>query len=110
MTVSDTGVVDFIGIDNATGGCILTISDHLPWDDEDHLRLLQEKFNTYLRFVESGELFETYPQAEGKPISISVAMKFSPSGAALNFLEEARKLVAEAGFSLAWSRIEGNDG
>jgi hypothetical protein len=110
MTVTDTGVVDFVSIDNATGECVLTISDHLPWDEKDHLYLLQEKLNAYLRFLESGEVFGTYPQAQGKSIRISIAMKFSPTDAAVGFLEKARQLIREAGFKLAWRTIDESSG
>ena len=62
MTIDQTGVVDFIGIDTA-GNVRLTISDHLEWDvnTKEHLFQLQEKLNCYLAFVESGEILETYP-------------------------------------------------
>ena len=55
MSVEDDTVVDIIGIEKATGQVVLTISDHLAWDD-DHLRLLERKIATYINFVESGQL------------------------------------------------------
>jgi hypothetical protein len=51
MTIEQIQVVDFIGID-AIGRAILTISDHLSWDDvKAHFFTLQEKLNAYLRFI-----------------------------------------------------------
>jgi hypothetical protein len=42
MTVEQIEVVDFVGID-PRGRTVLTISDHLPWDDiKSHLLTLQE--------------------------------------------------------------------
>lgn len=38
MTVEQSKIIDFIGIDEENY-CILTISDHLEWDDE-HLLIL----------------------------------------------------------------------
>lgn len=46
MSIEDQDSVDVIGV-NESGIVVLTISDHLKWDD-DHLYLLQEKINTYL--------------------------------------------------------------
>jgi hypothetical protein len=42
MSIEQTDVVDFVGIDKKSGDALLTISDHLAWDqDEDeHLLLL----------------------------------------------------------------------
>lgn len=35
------------------------VCDHIDGSDEDaHLSLLQDKLNTYLAFIESGEVFE----------------------------------------------------
>ena len=63
MSIEGQGSVDAIGIDQE-GIVVLTISAHLEWDDG-HLFLLQEKINTYLAFLESGEVFETYPDSKG---------------------------------------------
>ena len=77
MSIDQTNVVDAIGVDNATGDVVLTIADHLEWtgSDNEHLLLLQEKLNTYLSFVESGELLEAYPDAKGRTVLIDVVCK-----------------------------------
>jgi hypothetical protein len=54
MTIEDARIVDFIGVDPVTGHVVLTITDHLPWDSDEHVLLLQDKLNRYLAFVESG--------------------------------------------------------
>ena len=45
MTIHDPDKIDAIGLEgNSTA--VLTISDHLDWDDENsHLEVLQEKIN-----------------------------------------------------------------
>lgn len=79
MTVENTKLVDFISIENETGYVVLTISDHLDWSNElEHLYSLQEKINAYLAFIESGEILEKYPDAEGKVRLIQVMAKFTP--------------------------------
>lgn len=63
---------------------MLTISDHLDWDNEQgHLRTLQEKLNLYLAFIESGELLVKYPQAAGRHRRIDVVFRVQPAGEAL---------------------------
>lgn len=49
MSVDNPNVIDFIS-EQDDDKVVLTISDHLEWDDEDnnHLYLLQEKVNAYL--------------------------------------------------------------
>jgi hypothetical protein len=99
MSIDQANVVDFIGIEGSS--VVLTISDHLGWDDEDeHLLALQEKINAYLRFVESGEILDTYPQAAGKTPVINVVMHVPPSPGGSEFLDRIRSILTDAGFKL----------
>lgn len=101
MAVDNTKTIDLIGIDNKTGIVILTISDHLDWKETDtHLILLQDKINCYLRFIESGEIYETYPEAKNKNITIQIVKKHSLPIEGENFFTIVKKIVNEAGFGL----------
>ena len=99
MTVENTGTVDAVGTDKETGEVRLSIIDHLPWDTE-HLRLLQEKINMYLGFIESGEIYASYPNAKGRPLVIDVYTRFRPTVEAERFLRQAEGVVANYGASL----------
>ena len=96
MSIKDQNSVDVIGV-NENGIVVLTISDHLEWDDE-HLYLLQEKINTYLAFIESGEVYVTYPNSKGKEFKINVVCKYEPSLAAMEFLSRCTTVINQAGF------------
>ena len=98
MSVDQTNVVDIIG-KTPTGEITLTISDHLDWTETaDHLLTLQEKLNTYLRFLESGEVYERYPDALGRVLIINVVFKFAPNLEARSFLTKAKSIIEGAGF------------
>ena len=99
MGVEQAAVIDFIGIDKMSGAVHLTITDSLEWG-ADHLRLLQEKLNAYLAFVESGELYSVYPGAAGRPVVLDVRLRYRPDADATLFLERAAALIAGAGLSL----------
>jgi hypothetical protein len=46
---------------------VLVITDHLVWGDKgDNLQLLQDKLNTYVAFIENGEIYTEVPRALGK--------------------------------------------
>jgi hypothetical protein len=98
MAVDQCDVVDFV---HETGGgeIWLTISDHLPWDEGflEHLFVLQEKLNTYLRFIESGELIQRYPEAMGRRVVINLGCQFPPSDSAQRFIDYASTIITEAG-------------
>lgn len=62
MSIDQSDVIDFIST-TPEGKGVLTITDHLSWDMDFHLELLQDKINRYLQFIESGQIYEEYPQA-----------------------------------------------
>ena len=101
MSIEQTDLIDIISIDRLTGETILTISDHLDWSDsEAHLLLLQNKLNRYLAFVESGEIFRSYPKAKDRPIVFTVVFKFRPNEEGRAFLDKVRPIVESAGITL----------
>ncbi|GAB2915211.1 hypothetical protein GCM10027093_62270 [Paraburkholderia jirisanensis] len=67
MSILDTNVIDVVGIDTPNGIVRSAISDHLGWDEaeHDHLVLLQDKINTYLVYLESGQVYENNPNSKG---------------------------------------------
>ncbi|MEZ5692011.1 MAG: DUF6572 domain-containing protein [Rickettsiales bacterium] len=98
MSIEDTSIVDFIGLDEQKN-VRLTISDHLSWGDEQHLFLLQEKVNCYISFIESGEILEKYPESMNKRVIIDLVCKFSPSTEDIEFIKKIAEIVKPiAGF------------
>ena len=62
MTIEQSDKIDIIGQNKKEGYIALTISDHLEWDsNNEKLLILQAKINSYLSFVESGQLLDEYP-------------------------------------------------
>lgn len=108
MTVAQTGVVDWMGIEKLTGHVGLTIVDDLDWSDEhSHLLLLQEKLNTYLTFIESGEVFERLFEETGLEIlgdtavKVTILAKFELTTRSRAFLDHATEAFMTAGLSLS---------
>lgn len=107
MSIEQQSTIDFASIDKASGELWLTISDHLPWADDEsaHLILLQDKLNAYLRFTESGEVFKKMPEARGRRIVINLVGKFPLSQTASFFFENAKVAVKAAGLRLQFSLL-----
>jgi hypothetical protein len=99
MSVTDTNVVDAIGTPPDTDLVVLSISDHLGWGEEagEHLMLLQSKINTYLRFIESGEIYTSFPSSKGKSIAVRVYLKYEPDDMGRNFLSKAEEVLRGGG-------------
>ena len=104
MAVDDLDSIDIVSTVPATGEVVLTISDHLRWDDEnEHLLILQKKINCYLAFIESGQLVEDYPNADpNTPIRIKVVCKYEPSADGGRFLKMVRDKIEVSGWKFSW--------
>lgn len=106
MSVEDKNVIDIIGIDKA-GKVILTISDHLKWDDKnEHLLILQEKINAYLAAIEEGDLYEKYPNARDRDIVIRLVLLYNPNRDGYSFLDRAKDMLNKEGYEFQFSRIK----
>jgi len=98
MSIKDSNTVDFISID-LNGNAVLTIADDLEWDEKnEHLLLLQEKLNVYLAFIESGEIYEQFPQASNREIGIAIVAKYHPTEIARTFLQRIKDALKDAGY------------
>lgn len=110
MSVEDADTIDFVGIERGTGTVVLTISDHLDWSNDDvHVAILQTKINTYLSFIESGEIYDSYPDSRGRAVRIDLVLRDSPSIAGAQFLEQVQEIVRGAGFELAVCRVASSE-
>lgn len=103
MSVLETNQIDLIATRPESDLVKLVITDHLDWSDLDtHCRLLQDKFNTYLEFIESGQLTQVEtPKIPLHPdVRIVLAMKHEPTVGANQFLAQARAFLAGVGLNL----------
>jgi hypothetical protein len=104
MGVQDTNEVDIIAINKDTDICTLTIIDSLEWEnEEEHLFLLQEKINIYLSFIESGEIYSTYPASKGQKFEINIRFRVSIPERCEQFLQQVSNIISDAGFILTHS-------
>jgi hypothetical protein len=107
MTIEDADTVDLIGTEKGDGAAVLVISDHLDWNDtERHLKLLQEKINAYLAFIESGEMYDRHPSARGAKIVIKVVGAHALAAEGIRFFQSARPVLEQAGVDLRFSRLD----
>ena len=102
MTIEEVDKIDRLAFNRENGDVFLIISDHLAWDENEgeHLLALQAKLNTYLEFVESGQLYAKYPRAIGKKIIFYVVGKFPLSDEASKLYRLAGKAIQDYGYSL----------
>ena len=111
MSINEFEKVDFIALDDKTDEVFLYITDHFSWDlnFSEHIYQLQEKINSYLSFIESGELEKKYPMAINKMPVIKIISKFPmPEDELIDkFINKAISIVQWAGFDLRFELFNG---
>ncbi|HEV7856342.1 MAG TPA: DUF6572 domain-containing protein [Herminiimonas sp.] len=102
--VASAQFADAVSLDLASGECKLTIFEYLPWDRA-HLGALQGKINDCLQFIESGEIYASYPQSQERDFVIDVRSIYAPDDGAQNFLSTAQQVLDEAGYLLRFGPL-----
>lgn len=98
MSIIETNKIDAIGTDKTSGEVILTITDHLDWSDEiSHLELLQEKLNSYIEFIEGGQIDEDYPNSKGKKLVIEIVTQYDYTEEGRTFLQNVKPIIESIG-------------
>ena len=101
MSVENSRIIDYISSNE--NSIVLTISDHLEWDDQnEHIYILQEKINAYLMAIESGQLNRLFPSLNDKEVIISVMLKYKPNENGLVFLNNINKVLTNAGYCFSY--------
>jgi hypothetical protein len=107
MSLANSTTVDAIGIDRTSGAAILTIADSWNWADENsHLLALQEKINTYFAFIESGEVFASYPKAANRKMIIEIVGRYPLPESARLFLRRASECAKQLQVEVRFRRVE----
>jgi hypothetical protein len=105
MSIEDP-IIDFVSIDK-NQSVVLTISDHLEWDDEnEHLLLLQNKINNYIASIENGSFYENYPKGKDRSIVIEIVAKQFPNKKGKIFLKQTKTILESAGLGFSFSIID----
>jgi hypothetical protein len=105
--MENTGVLDAIAHDPHSDKVLLAMYEARPWlGAQEQLFQLQEKLNAYVSFILDGEMRESYPELDGKPVEIQVRTVYEPSGQALEFIDLARNQLELQGIGLEVVRID----
>jgi hypothetical protein len=88
--------IDAISLDRPEKTVTMTIFDAWDWLDEDrHLLAMQTKVNSYFDFIQSGQIFESYPKAVGKQLLIDVVTQYPIPAKAVELLRRADALATK---------------
>ncbi|MEY2304844.1 hypothetical protein COK52_25095 [Bacillus thuringiensis] len=103
MGLRELDEIDFMGYDKDEKIAYLIITDEEDWKDEDgHISLLIEKIHTCMAFVESGEVFERYPETKEYNFVIRIYAKYRYTEYGEEFLGKAEEIVMKTGYGFQY--------
>lgn len=109
MSIMETTKIDVVAVKPGSTMVKLVIADHLGWDDlKAHSLLLQDKINTYLEFVASGQLQQMkVPTIPDSPeIRITLSLRHSPTPDAKEFLAQVERFLKGSGMSFEIDQMQ----
>jgi hypothetical protein len=108
MPLDKPDIVDAVGIEKGSDFVALTIADSWDWREEQaHLLALQAKLNAYFSFVESGQIWDSYPDAVGRQVVIDVIGKFPLPQCEIDLLTRASDACAALGIRIRYRHYPG---
>jgi hypothetical protein len=102
LAIDKVDKIDSVWLAKDGSEVMVAVFDHLPWESntEEHLLLLQEKLDTYLAFIESGQLIRMCPRAKTAPVAVEVAGLYDLSKDAKDFYAKAKRYSRKVGAEL----------
>jgi hypothetical protein len=106
MAIDNTNVIDGIAIDKNRKALCLLLIDHFAWNrnntlnEHDHLILLQEKINAYIRYLETKQFEEQYPEEEIVMAIIEIHFKYDITENCENFLNVVQNEIGQYGIKI----------
>jgi len=109
VSVLDPTTIDVVGEDRTTGVIVLSIADHLSWDDiNGHFALLEAKVRAYVGFVEGGESLEQYARAANQPVEVRVVAKHSLPAAVVPLVTALQQATERRGIRFTHVVLHGD--
>lgn len=109
MSILEPKKIDIVAVKPDSTVVKLVIADHLSWDDlKAHSLLLQDKINTYLEFVMSGQLQQLKePKIPDSPeIRVTLSLQHSPTPEAKEFLAQVERFLKGSGLGFEIDQMQ----
>lgn len=106
MTIENPNTVDGLGISKLDGKVVMTISDHLDWNDlQAHIKILASKLEAYIAFSSSGDLEQTIIDARNREKRIELIHEYPPTPKAVEYLTSISDQLDSIGMEFTYSSL-----
>lgn len=104
------GRIDMVALDKATNTAVLSLTETREWSVQNgNLYDLQEKLNSYIAYVEEGQMLRDYPATAGKQIELRLHTVHALSAEAKEFISSVqRDVLSKRGIKLTTHSLPRN--
>ncbi len=108
MSIGQTDVIDAMAANGSE--LVMLVSDHFTWlvEQVQHLKYLQKKLNTYIRFIDNKGWKEKFGDIEFETYKIEVVFKYQWHEAFERMIESVRDKLDERHIKITY-RVGGNE-
>jgi hypothetical protein len=104
--IQNPSLIDLVTVNNQAGDVRLIMIQMEPWDNSDRqIDQLQAKAETYVSFVEGGQLARTYPEVAGQPVTIQLDAQAEPTGRTADAIARLREALQKRGINFEVNRL-----
>ena len=105
MAINTPDVIDGMGIDESSNTLVLLMIDSAKWYDEyRHLKAIQKKMNSYVRFIDKKGYKANYGDKDFTGYRIELYFKYNFSSACRSFLESGRAQLKQRNIDLIYNK------
>lgn len=114
MAIDNINVIDGMGINEANNSLRFLITDHLPWEGDEalseqkHLVMLQKKINAYLKYIETKQFAEKYPNIKIHMAVIEIHFRYKATDNCKKLLQTIQAQIRKYGILIEMHNAEEN--
>ena len=92
LNIEKIETIDGIAFQEETSKLIMLLADGMDWTDENnHMLLLQSKLNNYIKYIDTEQYIEKYPNT--KNIEIQIKFLFKEPEICYQFIDRVKEIT-----------------
>ncbi|MBQ8134219.1 MAG: hypothetical protein IJ192_07445 [Clostridia bacterium] len=107
MSLNEPDKIDAAAVDG--NELVLLVVDSLSWNmyQKEHLKMLQDKYNSYIRYIESKGYREQFPNSVFDSFRIDTVFKYQYDNGFVKMLEKVKDKLKEKKITITYRVAEG---
>lgn len=108
MSVIQENEIDGMGIDDKNNTLVFLITDHLTWivEEYQHLKILQKKLNSYVKYIETKQYKSVYRSREFDNFRIEIVFKYKCTENCMKFLAAGRNQLKNRNIDIKYETVQ----